>query len=151
MIRGIGCDVVEVSRVADVLSKHGERFVERLLTENERPLYRKRKALGDSHALAFVASRWAVKEAVSKALGTGIAEDVTFQSMEVMHNAKGAPLMLFKDPLKERLMQEGLFVHVSITDEKVSWQLLPWLSRDLRGVRDGTACIGYRRNSTYKR
>lgn len=118
MIRGIGCDVVEVSRVADVISKHGERFVERLLTENERPLYRKRKALGDSHAFAFVASRWAVKEAVSKALGTGIAEDVTFQSMEVMHNAKGAPLMLFKDPLKERLMQEGLFVHVSITDEK---------------------------------
>ena len=65
MIRGIGCDVVEVSRVADVLSKHGERFVERLLTENERPLYRKRKALSDSHALAFVASRWAGKEAVS--------------------------------------------------------------------------------------
>ena len=35
-----------------------------------------------------------------------------------MHNGEGAPLMLFKDPLKERLMQEGIFVHVSITDEK---------------------------------
>lgn len=118
MIRGIGCDVVEVKRVADVLEARGERFIERLLTENEIPLYRKRSALSKSHALAFVASRWAVKEAVSKALGTGIAEDVTFQSMEVMHNAKGAPIMLFKDPLKERLMQEGLFVHISITDEK---------------------------------
>lgn len=118
MIRGIGCDVVEVKRVRDVLEAHGERFVRKLLTENERPLYQKRLSLGKDHALAFVASRWAVKEAVSKALGTGIAEDVTFHSMEVMHNAKGAPLMLFKDPLRARLMQEGLFVHVSITDEK---------------------------------
>lgn len=118
MIRGIGCDVVEVKRVADVLAKHGERFVDRLLTPNEKPLYEKRKSLSREHALAFIASRWAVKEAVSKALGTGIADDVTFHSMEVMHNAKGAPLMLFNDPLKERLMQQGLFVHVSITDEK---------------------------------
>ncbi len=118
MIRGIGCDVVEVKRVADVLAKHGERFVDRLLTPNEKPLYEKRKSLSLEHALAFIASRWAVKEAVSKALGTGIADDVTFHSMEVMHNAKGAPLMIFNDPLKERLMQQGLFVHVSITDEK---------------------------------
>ena len=118
MIRGIGCDVVEVKRVADVLAKHGERFVDRLLTPNEKPLYEKRKLLSREHALAFIASRWAVKEAVSKALGTGIADDVTFHSMEVMHNAKGAPLMIFNEPLKERLMQQGLFVHVSITDEK---------------------------------
>ncbi|HIU36837.1 MAG TPA: holo-ACP synthase [Candidatus Aphodousia faecigallinarum] len=118
MIRGIGCDVVEVKRVADVLAKHGERFVDRLLTPNEKPLYEKRKSLSREHALAFIASRWAVKEAVSKALGTGIADDVTFHSMEVMHNAKGAPLMIFNEPLKERLMQQGLFVHVSITDEK---------------------------------
>lgn len=118
MIRGIGCDVVEVKRVADVLAKHGERFVDRLLTPNEKPLYEKRKSLSREHALAFIASRWAVKEAVSKALGTGIADDVTFHSMEVMHNAKGAPLMIFNDSLKERLMKQGLFVHVSITDEK---------------------------------
>ena len=58
MIRGIGCDVVEVSRVADVLGKHGERFVERLLTENERPLYRKRKALSDSHERSVTRMPW---------------------------------------------------------------------------------------------
>ena len=118
MIRGIGCDVVEVKRVADVLAKHGERFVDRLLTPNEKPLYEKTKSQSREHALAFIASRWEVKEAVSKALGTGIADVVTFHSMEVMHNAKGAPLMIFNEPLKERLMQQGLFVHVSITDEK---------------------------------
>lgn len=118
MITGIGCDVVELKRVEEVLLKHGERFVERILTPNEMPLYHKRLSLGKSHALAFVASRWAAKEAVSKALGTGIAEDVTFHSMEVMHNTKGAPLMLFCNALRERLMKEGIFVHISITDEK---------------------------------
>ena len=69
MIRGIGCDVVEVKRVRDVLETHGERFIRKLLTENEWPLYQKRLSLSKDHALAFVASRWAVKEAVSKALG----------------------------------------------------------------------------------
>lgn len=118
MITGIGCDVVELKRVEEVLLKHGERFVERILTPNEMPLYHKRLSLSKSHALAFVASRWAAKEAVSKALGTGIAEDVTFHSMEVMHNTKGAPLMFFCNALRERLMKEGIFVHISITDEK---------------------------------
>ena len=102
MIAGIGCDVVELKRVEEVLLKHGDRFVERILTPNEMPLYRKRLSLGQNHALAFVASRWAAKEAVSKALGTGIAEDVTFHSMEVMHNAKGAPLKLFRNALGQR-------------------------------------------------
>lgn len=118
MITGIGCDVVELKRVEEVLLKHGERFVERILTPNEMPLYHKRLSLSKGHAIAFVASRWAAKEAVSKALGTGIAEDVTFHSMEVMHNTKGAPQMLFRNALRERLMKEGIFVHISITDEK---------------------------------
>ena len=118
MIAGIGSEVVELKLEEDVLIKHGERFVERILTPNDMPLYRKRLSLSQSHALAFVASRWAAKEAVSKALGTGIAEDVTFHSLEVMHNAKGAPMMLFCNAVRERLMKDGKFVHISITDEK---------------------------------
>ena len=57
MIRGIGCDVVEVKRVRDVLETHGERFIRKLLTENEWPLYQKRLSLSKDNALAFVASR----------------------------------------------------------------------------------------------
>lgn len=134
MITGIGCDVVELKRVEEVLLKHGERFVERILTPNEMPLYHKRLSLSKSHALAFVASRWAAKEAVSKALGTGIAEDVTFHSMEVMHNTKGAPLMLFCNALRERLMKEGIFVHISITDEKTMVAVFAVAEQRLEGA-----------------
>lgn len=118
MIRGIGCDVVEVARVAEVLEAHGERFASKLLTEGEWPLYEKRKALSQAHSHAFLASRWAAKEAVSKALGTGISGDVSFHAMQIMHNDMGAPLIVFLSPLRDRLAQEGIFVHISITDEK---------------------------------
>lgn len=118
MIRGIGCDVVEVARVAEVMATHGERFARKLLTEGEWPLYEKRKALSQERAMAFIASRWAVKEAVSKALGTGISGDVSFHAMQIMHNDKGAPQTVFLSPLRDRLAQEGIFVHISITDEK---------------------------------
>ncbi len=118
MIRGIGCDVVEVARVAEVMATHGERFARKLLTEGEWPLYEKRKALSQERAMAFIASRWAVKEAVSKALGTGISGDVSFHAMQIMHNDKGAPQMVFLSSLRDRLAQEGIFVHISITDEK---------------------------------
>ncbi len=118
MISGIGCDVVELRRVADVYEKHGERFVHRILTTEELPLFNKRKALGEERLYAFLASRWAVKEAISKALGTGITAEVSFHAMEILHNASGAPMVLFKGELKDRLQEEGIFVHISITDER---------------------------------
>ncbi len=118
MISGIGCDVVELKRVADVYEKHGERFVHRILTDEELPLFEKRKSLGSERMNAFLASRWAVKEAISKALGTGITAEVSFHAMEILHTASGAPMVLFKGNLKDRLQEEGIFVHVSITDEK---------------------------------
>ena len=91
MIRGIGCDVVEVARVKEVIHRHGEKFAERILTENEWPLYEKRKALSADHAMAFIASRWAAKEAVSKALGSGFRSGITLKDVEIIHDELGCP------------------------------------------------------------
>lgn len=118
MIYGVGCDVVELSRVADVMAERGDRFAKRILSEAEWATYEKRRTLSDGRGLAFVATRWAAKEAISKALGTGISGDVTFQSMIITHLESGAPTVSFADPLKHRLGEEGIRVHVSITDEK---------------------------------
>ena len=118
MIVGIGCDVVEQKRVTEALEKYGDRFVQRLLTASEIRIYEKRLALSRERGLSFLASRWAVKEAISKALGTGISGDVTFHAMTIMHTQSGAPMAVFSDALKERLQQEGIFVHITITDEK---------------------------------
>ena len=118
MIYGVGCDVVELARVAEVMAERGDRFAKRILSDAEWATYEKRRALSDARGLAFVASRWAAKEAISKSLGTGISGDVTFHSMRIGHHDSGAPVVEFADPLKSRLEAEGVTVHVSITDEK---------------------------------
>lgn len=118
MIYGVGCDVVQLDRVAEVLAERGDRFAKRILAEPEWETYEKRRALSQARGLAFVASRWAAKEAISKALGTGISGDVTFHSMMIVHRETGAPIVEFVEPLKKRLEKEKIHVHVSITDEK---------------------------------
>ena len=77
-----GCDIVEISRIGAVLERHGDRFLSRVYTEGELAY-----AAGRLSALA---ARWAAKEAVAKALGTGIGQ-VSFQEIEVVCDALGKP------------------------------------------------------------
>jgi|TARA_B110000503_G_scaffold32021_1_gene51919 holo-[acyl-carrier protein] synthase len=86
MVIGIGTDIVEIARIADVLDRQGDAFVQRILTHSEQKQYQasKKKA-------AFLAKRFAAKEAVAKALGTGIGSGVSFQDMTISNDEKGAP------------------------------------------------------------
>ena len=86
MIVGIGTDIVSIERIAGVLERHGERFVNRVLTPPERARFGRTK-LKASH----LAKRWAAKEAFAKAIGTGIHAPFTWQSITVTRDRKGAP------------------------------------------------------------
>ena len=86
MIVGIGTDIVSIDRIAGVLERHGERFVNRVLTAPERARFERTK-LKASH----LAKRWAAKEAFAKAIGTGIHAPFTWQSITVTRDPKGAP------------------------------------------------------------
>ena len=86
MIVGIGTDVVSIDRIRGVLDRHGERFVNRVLTPPERARFERTK-LKASH----LAKRWAAKEAFAKAIGTGIHAPFTWQSVTVTRDRKGAP------------------------------------------------------------
>ena len=86
MIVGIGTDIVSIERIAGVLERHGERFVNRVLTPPERARFARTK-LKASH----LAKRWAAKEAFAKAIGTGIHAPFTWQSVSVTRDPKGAP------------------------------------------------------------
>ena len=83
---GIGIDLVETERIAEVLERHGERFLEKILTPEERS-YCQRQA----DPLPHVAARFAVKEAVAKAFGTGIGADLGWLDMDVTRDESGAP------------------------------------------------------------
>lgn len=84
MIFGIGTDIVEINRISDILSKQ-DRFIYKIFTEEEIRILRSRNMRPE-----FVAGRFAAKEAVSKALGTGFRE-FSFQDIEVINNELGKP------------------------------------------------------------
>ena len=113
MIVGIGTDIVLIERIARVLERHGERFVRRVLTPDERPRFERTKAKA-SH----LAKRWAAKEAFSKAIGTGIHAPFTWQSITVGRDPKGKPLVVPDPGMARHLEAMGVTrAHISLTDD----------------------------------
>lgn len=85
-IFGIGTDIVECARIARMLQKHGETFLQRVFTEKEIAYCRQRK-----RAVEHFAGRWAAKEAVFKCLGTGWARGMCWTDVEITHDRRGQP------------------------------------------------------------
>ena len=108
MIFGVGTDIVNKSRIADMLDSHGDKFTKRILVDSEIALmnekYKNSKA-------EFLAKRFAAKEAIAKALGTGIGEQISFQDIEVIREESGKPSAHVRK-------FENLRIHLSISDEK---------------------------------
>lgn len=98
----IGIDLVEIERICELYSKHKDRFVNRILAEEELEQFSEKQ---DKER--FLAKSWAVKEAYYKAKGTGILKQSDFKAVWVTHDAYGRPILNTKD---------GTMGHVSITD-----------------------------------
>ena len=114
MTIAIGTDIVEIQRIANVLERQGDKFVQRILTESEIAEYQAR-----GNSVAFLAKRFAAKEAIAKALGTGIGRGISFQHMIVSNNSEGAPQVELQANAAERLKQlGGTNVLLSLSDEK---------------------------------
>ena len=88
MILGIGVDIVEVARIEQSIARHGERFLHRVFTEEEIAYCSKMKSPGPNYA-----ARFAAKEAVSKAFGTGIGAQLGWLEIEVRRRDNGAPFI----------------------------------------------------------
>ncbi len=91
MILGIGTDIVDIRRIIDLSCKGEERFLNKLYTKNEQEhaLLLKEKSL--ERFYGFLAKRFAAKEAVAKALGTGIGEKIAFKECEILNEKSGRP------------------------------------------------------------
>lgn len=114
MTIAIGTDIVDIQRIADAVERQGDKFVQRILTQSEISEYQAR-----SHSVSFLAKRFAAKEAIAKALGTGIGRGISFQHMIISNNAEGAPQVELQDNAAERLNQlDGTNVLLSLSDEK---------------------------------
>lgn len=111
MIVGVGVDVVEIARVARALDRH-PRFAERVFTKAEREASARRGA----GAVAYLAKRWAAKEAVSKALGVGFS-GFAYTDIEVVNQRSGAPSVNLRGELGDWARSLGVLRwHLSLSD-----------------------------------
>ena len=113
MILGIGTDLCDVGRIERALERFGERFAERILVASELERFRRHRK-----GAAYLAKRFAAKEAFSKALGTGIRFPVNWHGVWVENERSGKPSLKFSRPLAAFLKRRGIEnVYVSLTDE----------------------------------
>lgn len=114
MIVGIGVDIVEISRVRGLLEKFGNRFIERILTPIEIEEFNQRKC-----PASFLASRFSAKEALAKALGTGIGKEVSFKNIQIENDKRGKPSFVFFADTKTFLIGKDVHnVLLSLSDEE---------------------------------
>ena len=105
MIRGIGTDIVEISRIRK--SMENPRFLQRAFTKAENEYFKTKKMPPESVAACFAA-----KEAFLKALGIGFS-DIKIKDIEILHNDLGAPYIVLYNKLKE--LMDGSKVHISLS------------------------------------
>ena len=114
MIVGIGIDIVDVSRIERMLGEYGDQFARRILAEAERTAF-----AASARPVWFLANRFAAKEALSKALGTGLRYPVTLHAISVSSDSVGKPAFGFHGPLPDYLASRGVARHhLSLSHEK---------------------------------
>lgn len=112
-IKGIGTDIVKISRINRVFKKYPKGFAERILHKNELKVFKSHKS-----PKTFLAKRFSAKEAVAKALGTGIAHGVAFQEIEISNNDNGQPILTLHGRTLEIAQELGVKNNfISLSDE----------------------------------
>jgi len=114
MIKGIGTDLIEIDRIARVCGEYGQRFLERLFTEAERAYFARW-----TDAAPSIAGRFAAKEAVMKALGTGWGRGVRFCDIEIERRPSGRPNVVLHGRCRDIFRElGGSQIHCTITHSR---------------------------------
>lgn len=114
ILLGLGCDVIEIDRIRGVVDRQGERFLQRVFTDEERTY-----SFGHKYPHRHLAARFAAKEAVSKAFTTGIGAELGWKSISIYHGSRREPLVRLDEKGRSLLIQVGatdVLVSLSHTD-----------------------------------
>lgn len=107
-MKGIGCDIIEIERIAKVLERHGPSFLAKTFTANEQNYCLKHK-----QPAPHLAGRFAAKEAVAKALGCGFGTELSFLDVEITRDPSGKPVVSLSPEANERFQNPRLLVTIS--------------------------------------
>ena len=118
-IFGLGTDIVNIKRLEKILKKRRNSFKTRVFSRNEISYCEKK-----NNPTPFYAKRYAAKEALSKALGTGIRKGINFKNIEITNDIYGKPSIKLKGStanfLKNKIKSKKFFIHLSLSDD------IPW-------------------------
>ena len=118
MIHGIGTDICKVPRIGEALARSGERFARRVLGPDELAVFRERSERNSVRGVRYLATRFAAKEAFSKALGLGLRPPMTWPAAQLLNDALGKPCIVCSGDLKQYMEQHRLAAQVSVSDEE---------------------------------
>ena len=116
-IAGIGTDLIYISRIQKAFDRHGERFLKRILGAGEREKFQRRYDRDPHRGITFLATRFAAKEAFSKAIGLGMRMPMHWSAMQTLNAPSGKPMVVLSGELKTWYEARFGEAHVSLTDE----------------------------------
>lgn len=116
MIFGIGTDAIEIARIEAAVTRHGERFVDRILGPHERTIHDARAAQSRTRGTMYLATRFAAKEAIAKAIGLGMNAPMHWRAAEIVNAPSGKPEVVADAGLQAFLAERSLRLHVSVSD-----------------------------------
>lgn len=108
MIHGIGTDIIEVKRIEQAIQRYGQRFLDRLFSQSEQDYCSRHR----DHARHY-AGRFAAKEAIVKALGTGFGDNISWLDIEITNDEHGKPHVILSDKVKEAYNFPQLLLSIS--------------------------------------
>lgn len=118
-IAGIGLDLLHIDRIEQALARHGERFAQRILGPEELAKFHARSQRSAARGVRFLATRFAAKEAFSKAVGLGMRMPMYWRAVQTLNERSGKPVLVISDPVL-KAWYDARFgaAHVSVTDER---------------------------------
>jgi len=108
VIRGIGNDIIEIDRIRNTIEKHGTHFYQKVFTKEELDY-----CLSHKDSAPPLAGRFAAKEAIAKALGTGFGKAVSFLDVEILNDALGRPIVEFTDAVNQDFNFPQVLISIS--------------------------------------
>jgi holo-[acyl-carrier protein] synthase len=116
-VAGVGIDLLHIDRIEAAHRRYGDRLLNRILGPREREVHAQRSVRSARRGLAFLATRFAAKEAFSKAIGLGMHMPMAWSRVQVLNRSGGAPYLLLHAELQDWFDQRFAAAHVTLTDE----------------------------------
>ncbi|SAI72324.1 holo-(acyl-carrier-protein) synthase [Bordetella ansorpii] len=116
-IAGIGMDLIRVDRIERALARHGDRFARKILGAEELQKFHARRQRDPARGIRFLATRFAAKEAFSKAIGLGMRMPMTWTRVQALNAPGGRPVLVLSPELRAWYAERYGAAHVSLTDE----------------------------------